>query len=292
MIYSKGEIIMNFHRAPHVFVGKVNLKVENLERSLAFYQQIIGFKLLGRKENKALLTADGRTALLSIEQPENVTAKQPRTTGLYHFALLLPTRSDLGSILQHLLNSGYPLQGASDHLVSEALYLADPDGNGIEIYRDRPSSTWEWNDSEVVMATKPLDAEAILAEGNGKPWTGLPSATLMGHIHLHVSELGQTENFYRNGLGFEVVSNYHNQALFISTGRYHHHIGLNVWNGIGAPSPLESSVGLESFTLVFPVEEAREQTINQLREIGAAVSKENQDFITKDPSGNIIRLVL
>ncbi|RBN36526.1 glyoxalase, partial [Priestia megaterium] len=111
-------------------------------------QQIIGFKLLGRKENKALLTADGRTALLSIEQPENVTAKQPRTTGLYHFALLLPTRSDLGSILQHLLNSGYPLQGASDHLVSEALYLADPDGNGIEIYRDRPSSTWEWNDSE------------------------------------------------------------------------------------------------------------------------------------------------
>jgi catechol 2,3-dioxygenase len=170
--------------------------------------------------------------------------------------------------------------------------LADPDGNGIEIYRDRPSSTWEWNDSEVVMATKPLDAEEILAEGNGKPWTGLPSATLMGHIHLHVSELGQTENFYRNGLGFEVVSNYHNQALFISTGRYHHHIGLNVWNGIGAPSPLESSVGLESFTLVFPVEEAREQTINQLREIGAAVSKENQDFITKDPSGNIIRLVL
>ncbi|MFP8642999.1 MULTISPECIES: VOC family protein [Priestia] len=283
---------MNFHRAPHVFVGKVNLKVENLERSLAFYQQIIGFKLLGRKENKALLTADGRTALLSIEQPKNVTAKQPRTTGLYHFALLLPTRSDLGSILQHLLNSGYPLQGASDHLVSEALYLADPDGNGIEIYRDRPSSTWEWNDSEVVMDTKPLDAEAIVAEGNGKPWTGLPSATLMGHIHLHVSELKQTETFYRNGLGFEVVSNYHNQALFISTGRYHHHIGLNVWNGIGAPSPLESSVGLESFTLVFPAEEAREQAINQLREIGAAVSKENQDFITKDPSGNIIRLVL
>ncbi|MED3880092.1 VOC family protein [Priestia megaterium] len=283
---------MNFHRAPHVFVGTVNLKVENLERSLAFYQQIIGFQLLGRTENKALLTADGRTALLSIEQPENVTAKQPRTTGLYHFALLLPTRSDLGSILQHLLNSGYPLQGASDHLVSEALYLADPDGNGIEIYRDRPSSTWEWNDNEVVMATKPLDAEAILAEGKGKPWTGLPSATLMGHIHLHVSELGQTENFYRNGLGFEVVSNYHNQALFISTGRYHHHIGLNVWNGVGAPSPLESSVGLDSFTLVFPAEEAREQAINQLREIGAAVSKENQDFITKDPSGNIIRLVL
>lgn len=292
MIYSKGEIIMNFHRAPHVFVGKVNLKVENLERSLAFYQQIIGFKLLGRKENKALLTADGRTALLSIEQPENVKVKQPRTTGLYHFALLLPTRSDLGSILQHLLNSGYPLQGASDHLVSEALYLADPDGNGIEIYRDRPSSTWEWNDGEVVMATKPLDAEAVLSEGNGKPWTGLPSATLMGHIHLHVSELEQTENFYQNGLGFEVVSNYHNQALFISTGHYHHHIGLNVWNGIGAPSPLENSVGLESFTLVFPSEEAREQAINQLREIGAAVSKENQDFFTKDPSGNIIRLVL
>ncbi len=127
---------MNFHRKPHTFIGQVDLKVSNLERSLAFYQYVIGFRVLEQSDGKAILTADGKTLLLSIEQPGQVSPKQPRTTGLYHFALLLPKRSDLARVLQHFIQHQIPLQGASDHLVSEALYLADPDGNGIEIYAD------------------------------------------------------------------------------------------------------------------------------------------------------------
>lgn len=283
---------MNFHREPNVFVSKVHLKVADLNRSITFYQQVIGFQLIEQTENKASLSADGKTALVTIEQPENIRPKQPRTTGLYHFALLLPSRSDLAKVIEHFIKIGYPLQGASDHLVSEALYLADPDGNGIEIYADRPSSTWKWNQTEVVMSTERLDIESILAEGDGKPWSGLPSDTIMGHIHLHVSELHKTEEFYCKGLGFDIVTRYGGQALFISTGRYHHHIGLNTWNGIGAPAPSENSVGLKNFTLIYPNEETRKAAVANLEKIGAAVIQENGQFMTEDPSGNRILLSL
>ncbi|KOP81592.1 VOC family protein [Cytobacillus solani] len=283
---------MNFHREPNVFVSQVHLKVADLNRSITFYQQVIGFQLIEQTENKASLSADGKTALVTIEQPENIRPKQPRTTGLYHFALLLPSRSDLAKVIEHFIKIGYPLQGASDHLVSEALYLADPDGNGIEIYADRPSTTWKWNQTEVVMSTERLDIESILAEGDGKPWSGLPSDTIMGHIHLHVSELHKTEEFYCKGLGFDIVTRYGGQALFISTGRYHHHIGLNTWNGIGAPAPSENSVGLKNFTLIYPNEETRKAAVASLEKIGAAVFQENGQFMTEDPSGNRILLSL
>ncbi|MEK5391753.1 VOC family protein [Margalitia sp. FSL K6-0131] len=281
---------MNFHREPNTFVEQVNLKVQNIERSLAFYKDIIGFKVLDQTATTAKLSAYGKTVLISLEQPENVIPKQPRTTGLYHFALLLPTRADLGKILLHFIQIGYPLQGASDHLVSEALYLADPDGNGIEIYTDRPSSTWDWKNNEVIMSTEPLDAQSLLEEAQGQSWKALPSGTVMGHIHLHVSELKKTEEFYTKGLGFAVVSRYGNQALFISTGKYHHHIGLNTWNGIGAPEPLANSVGLVSYTLKFPDEGTRKNIIHQLKNIGAIVTEENGYFVTIDPSGNRILL--
>lgn len=140
------------------------------------------------------------------------------------------------------------------------------------------------------MATEPLDAENLLAEGQGKPWNALPAGTLMGHIHLHVSELQKTEEFYNKGLGFDVVNRYDNQALFISSGRYHHHIGLNTWNGVGAPTPLENSVGLKWFSLVLPNQEARKKVVEQLQKIGAWVKEEHGVFLTKDPSGNHIQL--
>ncbi|MXQ55221.1 VOC family protein [Shimazuella alba] len=281
---------MIFHCKPNTFVGHVKVKVENLERSLAFYQEVIGFKILEQSKKSVTLTTDGKTSMLSIEQPENIIPKRSRTTGLYHFALLVPTRADLGKILKHFIQIGYPLQGASDHLVSEALYLADPDGNGIEIYSDRDPSTWVWNNDEVEMATLPLDAESLLKEGQADEWNGLPAGTVMGHIHLHVSELEKTEQFYIKGLGFKVVFRYGNQALFISTGNYHHHIGLNTWNGVGAPKPPSNSVGLESFHLILPNEEKRNNTVNQLKSIGASVTEENGSFVTIDPSGNRIYL--
>ena len=281
---------MNFHSEPNVFVSHVHLKVADLKRSINFYQQIIGFQVIEQTEKQASLSTDGKTPLVTIEQPENIRPKQPRTTGLYHFALLLPSRSDLAKVIEHFIKIGYPLQGASDHLVSEALYLADPDGNGIEIYTDRPASTWKWNSDEVVMSTERLDIESILAEGDGTPWNGLPAATLMGHVHLHVSELHKAEEFYCKGLDFDIVTRYGGPALFISTGRYHHHIGLNTWNGIGAPAPSEESVGLKNYTLVYPNEEAREHAVANLNKLGAAVIQENGQLITEDPSGNRIIL--
>ncbi|MFD1205409.1 MULTISPECIES: VOC family protein [Sporosarcina] len=280
---------MNFHRKPIMFVGQVNLKVQSIERSIAFYERVIGFKVLERTERQAKLTADGKTALLSIEQPIDVEPKQSRTTGLYHFAILLPTRSDLIKIVRHFAEIGLQF-GSSDHLVSEALYLSDPDGNGIEIYIDRDASEWKWANGEVAMTVDPLNFTDLLSKGVNDLWKGMPEDAVMGHIHLHVSNLVDTEEFYTKGLGFEVVNRYGNQALFISDGKYHHHIGLNTWNGVGAPKPSAQSVGLESFTLMLPSEETKNEMMNRLERIGAPVIEENGATIAVDPSGNRIIL--
>jgi catechol 2,3-dioxygenase len=280
---------MDFHHEPITFVGQVNLKVQNLERSLAFYREVIGFKVLEQTERTANLTADGKTVLLSIQQLNNIVPNQGKTTGLYHYALLLPKRSNLAEIVQHFRGIGLRF-GSSDHLVSEALYLSDPDGNGIEIYIDRDPSEWEWGNGDVVMAVDPLNFADLLAGGEQRPWKGLPASTVMGHIHLHVSELVKTEEFYSKGLGFEVVNRYGAQALFISDGKYHHHIGLNTWNGLGAPAPSPNSVGLESFTLMLPNEEKKNKIIAQLKNIGASVIEDNGSTVATDPSGNRIHL--
>lgn len=283
--------MQHFHQSPTTYVGEVVVKVENLQRSIEFYTNVIGFKVLKQTESSVIFTADGHTPLLTIEQPKNIKAKQPRTTGLYHFALLLPSRADLGSILHHFIEKDVRLQGASDHLVSEALYLADPDGNGIEIYRDRAAEEWNWNGSEVEMASIALDAEGLLKEGKKTEWRGLPEKTVMGHIHLHVSELKNTEQFYTEGLGFEVVTRYGAQALFISTERYHHHIGLNTWNGVGSPAPAENTVGLQWFSLKFSSEEKKLAAVERLTSLGSQVELTDGDYFVKDPSGNKIKLV-
>lgn len=281
---------MGFHTKPNIFVSNVHLKVANLEQSLAFYKNVIGFQVLSKTANTVELTADGKSSLLTIEEIENAAPKSPRTTGLYHYALLLPTRKDLGKVIQHFIDTRYPVQGASDHLVSEALYLADPDGNGIEIYSDRPKEVWQWQGEEVLMDTRPMDVEGVLEEANGEKWTGLPADTVMGHIHLHVADTKETVHFYCEGLGFEVVCRYGGQAVFISTGKYHHHIGLNTWAGVGAPPATENSVGLRTFTLVLPNEESREKTVEQLKSIGATVEEVDGVITTEDPSKN--RIVL
>lgn len=281
---------MSFHLEPNIFVSHVNMKVTDLKKSLSFYTEVIGFKVLHQSETSAELSADGRSSLVRIFQPEGVTAKEARTTGLYHFALLLPSRSHLASCLQHLIKTGYPLQGASDHLVSEAIYLADPDGNGIEIYSDRPSEKWKWTNGFVEMDTVALDVEDLFAKGV-EEWKRLPEHTIMGHIHLHVGDLRSAEEFYCDALGFDIVTRYGGQALFISTGGYHHHIGLNTWNGIGAPKPSEKSAGLQNFTLKFHNVEAREKVVENLKKNYSVEMKEDV-FITQDPSGTNILLIV
>ena len=283
---------MGFHTKPTTFVGHVKIKVESLERSLKFYQEVLGFDILEQTQSTAKLTTDGKTSILSLVQPENVIPKQGRTTGLYHFAILLPERSDLANIVVHFVEKGIRF-AASDHLVSEALYLDDPDGNGIEIYSDRGPSVWKWESNEVAMTTIRFDIQNLLTSIKpGEKWEGMPQGTVMGHIHLHVAELEKTEEFYIKGLGLGVVNRFAGQALFMSDERYHHHVAINVWNGVGAPKPANNSVGLESFTLIFADEQKRQETINNLQEIAAPVIEEKNQWITQDPSGNTIVLAV
>ena len=284
------EMEKKYFQKPSVYVGEVNIRVTDLQKSIRFYRDIFGFKILSESERKVVFSANGKTPLLTLEQPEGVAPKAGRTAGLYHFAILLPTREDLSSFLQHLIKQqGYNIRlGASDHYVSEALYFDDPDGNGIEVAHDRHSSEWNWNGDTVEMATVPLDAEGLLKETD-KQWEGVPEDTLMGHIHLHVSDLQETENFYVNGLGFNIVTRYPG-ALFASTNGYHHHLGLNVWNGVGAPKAPKISAGLNWFSLVFPDEATLQTAAEKLTNLGAKVTVENGVHIVEDPAGNTIHL--
>jgi catechol 2,3-dioxygenase len=281
---------MNFHRPPNTYVGQVSLKVENLERAQLFYTDVIGFQILEQAGNSLLLTVDGQTPLLVIEQPENVIPKRPHTAGLYHFAILLPDRPSLASIVQHLVKKGYSF-GSSDHLVSEALYLSDPDGNGIEFYADRSPSTWNWHEDQITMTVDPLDFDNLLATTKGSgSWESLPRGTVMGHIHLHVANLTEAEQFYRDGLGFDIVCRYVRQATFLSTGGYHHHVALNTWAGVGVPAPPANSVGLKYFTLEYPHEAARSKAVENLQGMGIILTEEQGNIQVKDPSGNLVQL--
>lgn len=275
---------MNFHSAPNRYPGEVTLRVTDLEQSRQFYEDIIGLKTLDETAGRIALTANGELPLVILEQPADVSPKEQRTSGLYHFALLLPTRADLANTLEHLLKKGIRL-GAADHLVSEALYLSDPDGNGIEIYWDRPPASWEWNDGLVNMTTDPLNGEELIALNEGKEFAGMPTETLMGHIHLHVAELPAARAFYE-ALGFQVVSHYPN-ALFLSTGDYHHHIAINTWNGEGAPPASEKSAGLASYVLNVSDEETLEGIRVNLQRLDYTLGENLQ---VADPSGNLIQL--
>ncbi len=222
--------------APSV-VGPVALRVASLARSTDFYRQVLGLRVHREGDASAALGAGGDDLLRLEEDP---AAPRPRgTTGLYHFALLLPSRRALARQLWRLLQAGVRPQGVADHLVSEAIYLADPDGNGIELYRDRPRDEWVYDGGQIRMTTDPLDLDGLLAE-LGDPeerLQGIAPGTVMGHVHLRVSDVAAAEAFYRDVLGFDVTTRFGSSASFLSKGGYHHHIGLNTWESLGAPAP-------------------------------------------------------
>lgn len=282
---------MNFHKKPVTYVGEVGLKVVDLKKMKQFYQEIIGFDVISEEQNYVELGAGGKV-LVKLEAIEGVTPKQGRYAGLYHFAILLPTREDLGKILVHLHQQGIQL-GSSDHLVSEALYLSDPEGNGIEIYRDREPEQWNWNNDEVAMAVDPIDAQGLVeaAQNSPEPWKGMPETTVMGHIHLHVSNLVEARDFYVEALGFEVVSSLGGQALFLADQKYHHHIGMNVWNGTGIPALPEKEAGLHYYTLIME-EDKRKELGKKLQTMGTEIVEHDNYWEVKDPSGNAIRLLV
>jgi catechol 2,3-dioxygenase len=271
---------------PNLSLGALELTVSTLTRSLEFYQQALGMKLRSSDGQTAQLGTEGRTLLQLTEIPgASPTARN--STGLYHFALLLPTRVDLARFVKHISSLGLRL-GQGDHLVSEAFYMNDPDGHGIEVYRDRPRSEWKWNIDQVQMASDPVDVAGMLAEpGADAPWTGLPEGTVMGHFHLRVADLDATRAFYLGVLGFDLVATFPG-ALFISVGGYHHHFGLNVWQSQGGQPAPASTARLERVHVELPNTDELGHLAARLQAAGIAFTRDDHQLETHDPAGNTL----
>jgi catechol 2,3-dioxygenase len=264
-------------------IGAVELTVADLDRSLAYYRDQIGLAVLEQNGGRASLGVHGRTELLSlVEEPGAGPADG--YSGIYHFALLLPERRELARWLAHAARDRVQLTGLSDHYVSEAIYLRDPDHHGIEIYADRPRETWEGQVMER-MTTVPLNVDSLLAELDDPPnesFDGLPAGTVMGHVHLRVSEIPATIGFYRDLLGFDLMAALGPQAAFLSAGGYHHHIGANTWESAGAPPAPEGSATLRHATIVVPDDAAREEVLARVGEY----EETPHGPVVRDPSGN------
>lgn len=273
-------------------LGPVELDVADLDRSLAFYRDILGLEQQGREDGALWLGAGGRPLVVLHEVP-GAQPKPANTTGLYHYALLLPGRPELGRALQTLLDMDYPLQGAADHLVSEAVYLPDPDGNGIELYRDRPRESWSYEDGRLRMATEPLDMHGVLEAGEEVgDGPAVPAGSLVGHVHLHVADLPEAEKFYGDLVGFELTTRYGRMASFYAVGGYHHHLGLNVWAGVGARPAPQGSAGLRRFNVVLPRASELGALADRLSEADLAFEEDSGSLLVEDPSENRARFVL
>jgi catechol 2,3-dioxygenase len=273
-------------------VGAVHLTVADLERSRGYYEQAIGLTVLDQGPGRASLGAGGRELVGLVEEPGARPARG--FTGLYHLALLLPRRADLAAWLAHAARDRLPLTGASDHFVSEAIYLNDPDGHGLEIYWDRPRAHWEGQVAQR-MTTLPLDLDGLLGELDDPgqaPFDGLPDATVMGHVHLKVADVHDTVAFYRDDLGFGLMAALGDQAAFLAAGGYHHHVGANTWESRGASPPPPGHAALRHATIVLPDAAERRRVLDRLADRGHQVDDGSGDPLVRDPSGNALRLAI
>ena len=261
--------------APEAHMGLVELSVSDLDRSLAYWQDAIGLRVLSRADGTAELGVD-IPLLRFVEEPGARPADG--FTGLFHVALLVPDRPSLGRFLAYAAREQIPLTGLSDHAVSEAIYLRDPDHHGIEIYADRPREQWEGQVSQR-MTTIPLDTESLLAEAGGDAFDGLPEGTTVGHVHLCVRDVDETIGFYRNTLGMDLTAQLGDTAAFLSAGGYHHHLAGNTWETRGASPAPEGTARLLGFTIVLPDEAEVERVAERIG--GTEV---------RDPSGNPLLL--
>jgi catechol 2,3-dioxygenase len=270
---------------PGARIGSVRLESGRIEELSEFYRRRIGLKQIGRRPGLIELGVENEILLTLEEVPE--ISRQPRSAGLFHFAIRLPERRTLASVVRKLLDEGTAIGGFADHLVSEALYLGDPDGNGVEIYHDRPRKEW-FEQGRLRMDTLPLDLEDLLSEISS-PYPGMPDSlppgTVVGHVHLRVSDLAATERFYTHTLGYELTMRFGSQAGFVSAGGYHHHVGYNTWGGPFEPRSRRASGGLKHFTILLPDEPELERTVGRLRVHDVEVNREGQAYAFRDPSG-------
>ncbi|MGH7468539.1 MAG: VOC family protein [Longimicrobiales bacterium] len=265
-------------------IGRIELRVADLSRSLAFYRDLLGLVEYARTTDRCELGPHGGRPLISLLAVPGTRLRPAGVVGLFHYALLLPHRRDLGRVLLHLFQARYPFQGFADHLVSEAAYLADPDGNGIELYADRPREDWQRRDNQIEMSTLALNVNSLLRSVEGEEWRGIAAGTGMGHVHLHVADLARTGAFYREVVGFDVTNNSFPSALFLAAGGYHHHLGLNTWlrpenaNGPDAANML-------SWELVLPHPAHSMAIAERALKWGSRVEEKADQTIIVDPDG-------
>jgi catechol 2,3-dioxygenase len=272
-------------------VGAVRLQISDLERSLDFYQRVLGLRIVGRDGAVVALGPHGDDRpLVHLHERRGAQPVPKRGAfGLYHFAILLPERESLGRFLMHLAEVDAGRLGMADHIVSEALYLWDPDGLGIEVYADRPREMWQYPDREVIMATDPLDTESLVAAAGATRWAGMPFGTRMGHMHLHVGDLARADAFYHRGLGLEKMVWSYPSALFLAAGGYHHHLGLNTWSP--GPSARDDQARLMEWELVVPDWAAAEAAARSLRTNGYESDESTEHVSVSDPWGTRLRVV-
>jgi catechol 2,3-dioxygenase len=272
-------------------IGKVRLRVADVDDLATFYERVIGLRAVERAGELVRLGPEGGEQLIELLSAPGAPPAPSFSTGLFHLAILVPGRLELARSLQRVAGAGWRLSGASDHLVSEALYLQDPEGNGIEIYRDRPRDQWGHDGDELRMATLPLDLESVLGEldSGEHAANGMPSETKMGHVHLQVADIPPAEGFYNGALGLDVMVRSYPGALFLAAGGYHHHLGLNTWQSAGAPPPPEGALGLDRYELVLPDAAALDAAAERLGESGDPV-RLDEGVLATDPSGNRVLL--
>jgi catechol 2,3-dioxygenase len=276
--------------SPAARMGSVHLTVADLERSLPFYEREVGLRTLEQGSGRAVVGTAERELLVLTEEPG---ARPSRGhTGLYHFALLVPERPDLAGWLAHAARDRVALTGLSDHFVSEAIYLSDPDEHGIEIYWDRPREVWEGQVGER-MTTLPLDVDSLLGElddPESAPFDGLPDGTVMGHVHLKVASIPETVSFYRDVLGFALMAELGPYAAFLSAGGYHHHLGTNTWESASAGPPPRGSAALRHAAIVVPDDGERDAVLGRVADAGLPTEQGDGDTLVRDPSGNGLRV--
>jgi catechol 2,3-dioxygenase len=277
---------------PATTIGKVRLRVADIDALSEFYERVVGLRSVERDGDVARLGPEGGEPLIELLSAPTASPAPSFSTGLFHLAILVPDRPELARSLKRAIEHGWRLTGASDHLVSEALYLRDPEGNGIEIYRDRPRDQWGHADNgELRMATLPLDLDGVMDElgQDGEASNGMPPAATMGHVHLQVAGIPAAEAFYNGALGLDVTVRSYPGALFLSAGGYHHHLGLNTWQSEGAPAPPEGALGLDRYELVLPDGPERDAAAARVGGTGDPV-RLGEGVLATDPSGNRVLL--
>jgi catechol 2,3-dioxygenase len=268
----------------------VKLQISDMERSLEFYWEVLGLRVLERTGNRAVLGALGDDAPI-VELVERKGARavaRHGLLGLYHFAVLLPDRVSLARFLRHLGEIGVRA-GMSDHFVSEAIYLQDPDNLGIEVYADRPRSQWRVERGQLAMSTEPLDVNGLLSVAGYEPWTGAPAGTRIGHVHLHVGDIDRASAFYHEALGLDRMVWSYPGALFLSAGGYHHHLGTNTW-ARDAASATEHDAHLIEWEVIVPTKSDVDVAAASLEDAGHPVTRESTDAVARDPWGTQVRI--